>query len=283
MAPAPAPLAAPDDLAATLDLIDGADRPSTSVGASQAQGFAVGLVLRNGMAGAPPPQRVEIDSVLWMGDSIAFDESPGVTAALSGAGLDVTGHAFPGASLTGHAWLPDGQTWLTDRYPDVLANTPADVVVWQLSRFDAPAAIDSNILADTAFVEMALRDHAAVVFLTPPPVRPGAVPNVDDDDWAELEQAARLVAYRYPGRVFVADAAAIWGSRYRRHATDGTPLRKPDGIHVCPLGAAIVGRFVADWLAVHFDGVTPTDPVWWRKTWWTDSRYDTPRGVCTTR
>jgi hypothetical protein len=281
MTPAPRPLAAPSDLAAALEQVGGSDRPTTSVGVSQAQGFAVGLVMRNGVAGAPPPpQRTGIDSVLWMGDSIAFDETPGVTAALSGAGLDVFGHAFPGASLTGHAWLPEGQTWLTHRYPDVLASNDADVVVWQLSRFDAPAPMDTNILADTAFAEMALRDHAAVVFVTPPPMRSGAVPNVGDEDWADLEEAARLVAHRYAGRVFVAEAAAVWGDEYRRHGPEGTPLRKPDGIHVCPLGAAMVGAFVADWLAAHFDGVTPTDPVWWRTSWWTDARYDDPRGVC---
>lgn len=280
MTPLPAPLSAPRDLAATLEQIVESDRP-TSGGMSQAQGFAVGLVLRNGVAGAPPPpQRTEIDSVLWMGDSIAFDETPGVTAALSGAGLEVFGHAFPGASLTGHAWLPEGQTWLTHRYPAVLASNPADVVVWQLSRFDAPAPMDTNLLADTAFVEMALRDHDAVVFVTPPPMRPRAVPNVGDEDWSELEKAARLVAHRFPGRVFVAEAAAVWGDEYQRHGPDGTPLRKPDGIHVCPLGAAMVGSFMADWLAAHFDGVTPTDPVWWRTSWWTDARYDDPRGVC---
>ena len=284
MTPAPPPLAAPRDLAGTLEQIGRSDRPTTSVGVSQVQGFAVGLVMRNGVAGAPPPpQRTEIDSVLWMGDSIAFDETPGVTAALSGAGLELFGHAFPGASLTGHAWMPEGQTWLTHRYPGVLASNDADVVVWQLSRFDAPAAMDANILADTAFVEMALRDHAAVVFVTPPPMRTGAVPGVGDEDWTDLEEAARLVAHRYPGRVFVADAAAVWGAEYRRHGPDGTPLRKPDGIHVCPLGAAMVGSFVAGWLAAHFDGVTPTDPVWWRTSWWTDARYDNPRGVCTSR
>jgi hypothetical protein len=153
-------------------------------------------------------------------------------------------------------------------------------VVWQLSRFDAPAEMDTNILADTAFVEMALRNHAAVVFLTPPPIRAGAVPGLGEADWADLEEASRLVAYRYPGQVFVADAAAVWGAEFRQHGPDGTPLRKPDGIHVCPLGAAMVGSFVAEWLAAHFDGVSPTDPVWWRTSWWTDTRYDNPRGVC---
>jgi hypothetical protein len=62
---------------------------------------------------------------------------------------------------------------------------------------------------------------------------------------------------------------------------DGAPDRKPDGVHVCPQGAARFAAWLVDELAVRFDGVAP-QPVtaWAAGTWSSDVRYDTPTGAC---
>lgn len=65
-------------------------------------------------ASAPPAPAPAITSVLWMGDSLAYELTPGVETALRAAGIDVAIYAYPGISITGDAWLPPGETWIYD-------------------------------------------------------------------------------------------------------------------------------------------------------------------------
>lgn len=217
-----------------------------------------------------------IRSVLWMGDSIAYDLAPGVVTALEQGGLRADVFAFAGVSLTGGAWLFEDQTWLGDIIPGMLAGSPANVVVWQLSRFDSPFDYDANLAAHTTFVDLALPGRVAVVFVTAPPIRPDAVPAGWPENWVDLTDIAQRLAERHPGRVLVADASAVWGSSFVGQADDGVPLRKPDGVHVCPLGAARFGDFLARWIDDHFAGIAPTDPATWPLDWWSDERYAIP-------
>lgn len=219
-----------------------------------------------------------ITSALWMGDSIAYELSPGVVTALTAAGIEIASHAFPGISLTEDSWMPPGETWIYDHHEPMLAANDADVVIWELSLFDTLSARNVLMLGHTAFVDVALRNHQAVVFVVPPPLADGAVPY--SPGWATVTDVAFTVAATYPGRVFVADSAALWGTSFVGAAPDGTPLRKPDGVHICPLGAALFGDFLARWLADHFAGVNPTDTAMWPLDWWSDERYDAPPGSC---
>ena len=62
---------------------------------------------------------------------------------------------------------------------------------------------------------------------------------------------------------------------------DGAPDRKPDGVHVCPQGAARFAAWFVDALDARFDGLTPAFPsAWVGLDWQTSERYDTPVGAC---
>jgi hypothetical protein len=223
-----------------------------------------------------------ISSAIWMGDSLAFEQAPGVQAALESAGLSFATYAYPGVSLSGDAWLNNGETWLYDHHEPLLATTDADVVIWQLSRFDTISPPDILLLTHTTFVDMALRNHGAVVFVTAPPVADSAL-MVLGEDWETLTNVAYQVAERYPGRVFAVDSAAAWGPEFVGQAPDGTAIRKPDGVHVCPLGATMFADFLVHWLADHFAGLHATDVASWSLDWWADDRYDRPEGSCDPR
>jgi hypothetical protein len=221
-----------------------------------------------------------IRSVLWMGDSIAYDLAPAVVESLESAGLAVTTYTFAGVSLSGRAYLPDGETWLEDRVKDVLEESHANIVIWQLSAWDLPEQLDANRVAHTRFLDLALPRRIAVVFVTAPPLDADAYPWWTED-WSGLGEIVGGLAGDHPGRVLVADASPAWGERFVEFAGEGTPLRKPDGVHVCPQGAAIFADFLAHWLDDHFAGVAPSDPSGWSQEWWSDSRYDLPPEACT--
>ena len=229
----------------------------------------------------------DLDGVLFMGDSIAYDLAPAVETGMFVSGISTQTFVFPGVSLTGHDWLPENETWLWDRIPVALLLSRADVVVWQLSFWDAdasPVSYNENLLAHVAFAEMALRGRRAVVFVTPPPIDPLIVePEGGPKDWNGLTSVALEVAARYPGRVFVLDSSRVWGEQYVQYADDGTPLRKLDGVHVCPLGATLFAIFLTDWMAEHFDGVTVPDASTWPLAFWSDERYHRTPNDCAQR
>ena len=215
-----------------------------------------------------------------MGDSIAFDLAPAVIEGLGAAGLHVTTYTFAGVSMSGDAFLPDGETWLEDRIRVELEESRASVVIWQLSAWDLPGQIDLNQLAHTRFVDLALPGRIAVVFVTAPPLDVDAYPWWSED-WTGLDEIVDGLTADHPGRVLLADASRAWGDEFAELADDGTPLRKPDGVHVCPLGATVFADFLAHWLDERFAGVAPVDPSEWSRDWWSDSRYDLPPRACT--
>lgn len=235
-----------------------------------------------GHAADAPRAGAPITSAIWMGDSLAFEEAPGVEAALESAGLAFSTFAYPGVSMSGDAWLNNGETWMYDHHEPLLAGSDADVVIWQLSRFDTISPPDILLLTHMTFVDIALRNHRAVVFVTAPPVADEAL-MVLGEDWAALTDVAYEVATQYPGQVFVVDSAAAWGDEFVGQAPDGTAIRKPDGVHICPLGATMFADFLVRWLADHFSGVQATDVSSWSLDWWSDERYDRPAGSCDPR
>jgi hypothetical protein len=83
--------------------------------------------------------------------------------------------------------------------------------------------------------------------------------------------------------MFVIDSAGAWGSEFVECADDGTSLRKPDGVHVCQLGATIFGDFLVRWLDDHLAGLAPADPSTWPQDWWFDGRFFMPLEVCVQR
>jgi len=219
---------------------------------------------------------ITIESVAWFGDSIAYDTAGGLEGALGAAGVSFNNYSFAGESLTGNLFIEE-ESWLHKRIPKALARRGEALVIWQLSMLDYGAPADVKLATLTSFVELALADHDAVLFVTAPPLEDPAG-EVGKD---ELEQAAHTVAARYPGRAGVIDTSVLWGDGYVRLDASGQPLRKSDGIHLCPLGVARYAAWLTVELSARFNGIAPADPAEWATgSWWDDSRYRTPAGAC---
>jgi hypothetical protein len=93
--------------------------------------------------------------------------------------------------------------------------------------------------------------------------------------------AARSRATDHPAEVFVLDSTVLWGPFAVDLNGDGVPERKPDGVHICPSGSALLGLWLVSELDALFAGVSPADPATWASgEWTTDPRYDDPPGAC---
>lgn len=103
------------------------------------------------------------------------------------------------------------------------------------------------------------------------------------EHWGDLTNIAYEVAERYPDRVIVVDSSPAWADDYVEFADDGTPIRKPDGVHVCPFGALIFANFLVHWFDDNFTGFEATDPSSWPLDSWSDDRYFRPPTVCSSR
>src|SRR6185503_16365174 len=83
----------------------------------------------------------------------------------------------------------------------------------------------------------------------------------------ELDRFFAALPTRYPGVVEYVDIAGALAP------TDGVLLRKPDGWHLCPDGAAAIAQVV-----LSHAGATSTS--WVGGNWRDDPRYDDPPGGC---
>ena len=214
-----------------------------------------------------------ITSVLWTGDSIAYDLAPGVGAALTDAGLLANSSAFPGMRLVG-----DGQFALLPRLQAELPGSGIDVLVVQLSVWDAQSDIADQFAALDALRDLAAADGAQLVLVSSPPT----VDVANDRGLVAVTEHARSIAAANPTSSVFLDSSAVWGATFDDDIDDdGTPERKRDGVHVCPSGAARFGLWLVAELAARYDGVTPTPPTEWALgDWVTDVRYDEPVGSC---
>jgi lysophospholipase L1-like esterase len=208
-----------------------------------------------------------------MGDSVAWDAGPGVEAALTAAGAQVEVRGYVGTGL-----VPAGGPDPLDLFLGDLTSTPRDLAVFQLSSWDLDHPEDEQRRAVRAFRDRARATGATMVFLLPPTVDPDRY----DPDYAALLDEITRMADEDPGGTILLDSTSLWTTAYARDMNgDGIPERKPDGVHVCPSGAALLGNWLTAELAARFDGLTPADPALWAGLpWVTDARYNTPVGVC---
>ena len=211
--------------------------------------------------------------VLWTGDSIAYDLAPAVIAALTDGGLLADSTAYPGIRLVGSDDLS-----ILPRLHDELATLQPDVLVFQISVWDAGASGDELTAALADLHAQARAAGASVVFVPAPPTVDAATDALLQDVTA---RAAELAAADPAGTVLL-DPSAVWGTTFDADLDDdGVPERKSDGVHVCPSGAARFALWLTTELAARFDGVTPTPPAQWATGEWTvDARYDEPVGAC---
>ena len=62
---------------------------------------------------------------------------------------------------------------------------------------------------------------------------------------------------------------------------DKVPERKPDGVHVCPSGAAMYALWLIGEMQLHFADFVPAPAsVWATGNWVDDPRYTQPAGIC---
>jgi peptidoglycan/LPS O-acetylase OafA/YrhL len=219
------------------------------------------------------PARVAIGSVMWTGDSIAYDLAPGVVAALGQAGLATTTTAFPGMRL-----VSDDEFGLLARLEAELPAAGVDVVVVQLSVWDAEDESARQRAALDALQALVGSFGAQLVIVSSPPTTDTAT----DAGLVPLTEHARALAAAQPASTVFLDSTAVWGATFAADLdADGTPERKHDGVHVCPSGAARFGAWLAAELAARYDGVVPASPLDWAGgEWVVDERYDKPVGAC---
>ena len=219
------------------------------------------------------PRRL-VRSVVWEGDSVAFDSALGVDAALKAAGLDASDATYFGVGL-----VPDKGIDPMKVFVDPVLERRPDLVLFQISGWDAFFTPDEQRTGFDAYTSAVLATGAALVFVTPPPTDPDK-PDVEQHFEVMLGFARDLAAQR-PGEAWVLDADALWGAFAYDINGDGVPERKPDGVHVCPQGSALLGNWLAYELAILFDGITPAPPADWAGgDWVNDQRYDNPAGAC---
>jgi hypothetical protein len=159
-----------------------------------------------------------------------------------------------------------------------LPGSGIDVLVVQLSVWDAQSDIADQFAALDALRDLAAADDAQLVLVSSPPTV-----DVDTDrGLVAVTEHARSIAAANPTSSVFLDSSAVWGAMFDDDIDDdGTPERKRDGVHVCPSGAARFGVWLVAELAAHYDGVTPTPPTQWALgDWVTDARYDEPVGSC---
>jgi lysophospholipase L1-like esterase len=215
----------------------------------------------------------QISSVLWTGDSIAYDLAPGVGAALTGAGLLAHSGAFPGMRL-----IDDGQFGLLPRLQAQLPGSGIDVVVVQLSVWDSDNASADQAAALDEVQAFVISIGAQLVLVSSPPT----TDLVNDQGLVALTEHARALAAAQPESTVFLDSSGVWGAVFDADLDDdGTPERKRDGVHVCPSGAARFAFWLTAELTARYDGAVPTPPTEWATgSWVTDARYDEPVGSC---
>jgi hypothetical protein len=204
------------------------------------------------------------------GDSIAYDEEPAVRAAFGASGVPAALFAFPGAGIAMDLADPVAM------YRQNVINERPDVVLYQLSLWDDTAE-PVQLAHYREFTDMVLAHGASLVFVTPPPLRA----DQQNPALARLPAIVAAMVAIDPSRVVSLDSSAVWGAPFAQDMNgDKIPERKPDGVHVCPSGAARFAAWLLDALASRFT-ITPAPLADWATgTWTKDKRYRTPAGIC---
>lgn len=214
--------------------------------------------------------------MMVLGDSVMVDGYPGVAAAARATRrIKPFNNAFAGFGLSTQPWR--------SRYKAAIRERRPDVVVELLGGFDLEAVRDDP-LGYAATVSAAMRllsaDGRILVWVGMLPADPEFV---DDGLRRGLNEIVRAQAAEWPGRVIYVDPDPVFAGPDGAVAVfltrpDGTPvrIRKVDGAHLCPDGAALLGLTVVDALRDPLDlpsGRPRPDGAWTRGTWREDPVY----------
>ncbi len=236
------------------------------------------------------PYRVQI-----FGDSVMFDSSLGILAALEATG-EVTvpaNSAFPGWGLTTlHTW----PSWVSHN----LVTYHPQIAIGSWSWDDTEALTDP--VAYRALLESFMRAMLApgdgadvVVLLQFPQAGPDTSitdPAVRQQTWVTQNRAqdawdaiARQAVTAFPGHALYLTTEELFAPHGRFFTWMQTPqhkwvrARKLDNTHMCPYGAAQFGAFLTEDLTPYLH-LPAMKPGWEYGSWTLDPRYNDPVGAC---
>jgi hypothetical protein len=219
-----------------------------------------------------PPLLEPTKRILMVGDSMAFDEWPAVASALFAGKISIGGYVSPGAGLL------DTRYKATTEINKMVVDFKPDLVLYQGSLWDSGTA-EVQRAAYEQFTDFVLGQGARLALITIPPLR------ADHQDPANLGALTGImheIADKHPGQVFVLDTDEVWGPVFTQDVNgDKVPERKPDGVHICPSGAAMYAIWLMNQLQERFTGFVPAPPELWATGEWVgDPRYINPAGIC---
>jgi peptidoglycan/LPS O-acetylase OafA/YrhL len=209
--------------------------------------------------------------ILMMGDSIAFDEWPAVAAAMDASNIAIESYVSPGAGLLDTKY--DSSVFIDK----AVADLHPDLVLYQGSLWDYGTPAEQRAAYDR-FADVVLAAGARLALITIPPLRADQATT----QLATLTQVMHEVADEHPGEVFVLDSDGAWGPEFTQDVNgDKVPERKPDGVHVCPSGAAMYAVWLQGELQQRFESFVAAPPAEWATGQWVDDpRYTQPAGIC---
>jgi hypothetical protein len=216
---------------------------------------------------APPTRR--ITSVNWTGDSVAYDLAPAVGAALMGAGLQADSNAYLGMRLIG-----DGEFALLPRLRTALPTTDFDVVVVQLSLWDAEYDAATQRAALDELHMLVVGDGGRLVLVSPPPT----IDTARDDLLDAMTAHARTIAAGDPSSTYFLDSTAVWGAEFDADLDDDTPEERRQHAE------AIKEEFqIVDVVDAQNDTLRTSDVVLRLQTLGSDDAYWLDTGILTVR
>jgi hypothetical protein len=205
-----------------------------------------------------------------IGDSGAYDMAPAFVAGFANVGVRSVSTAYPGEGLTRPDGVQDIWTTAIDRYhPDFFI---VSLGTWD-DEFVAANGVDAYRDKVDSVISLLTANGGHVLWLS---VLPSDSSLPDDRPRPDIQESIfRDLPDRHPGVVDFLDLmpalSTPQGTTPRE--VDGHLLRKPDGWHLCPDGAAAVAHAVLAHMGLDSDG-------WDQGQWRHEHRYDDPPGGC---
>jgi hypothetical protein len=186
--------------------------------------------------------------------------------------ISIGAYASPGAGLLNNRYDS------TTEIDKMVVDFQPDLVLYQGSLWDFGTA-EAQRAAYERFTEFVLAQGARLALITILPLR------ADHQDPAQLGSLTGImhdIADEHPGDVIVLNSDDVWGPVFIQDVNgDKVPERKPDGVHVCPSGAAMFTIWLMEELQQRFEGFVPVPPeLWATGEWLGDPRYTQPAGIC---
>jgi hypothetical protein len=228
--------------------------------------------------------------VLIVGDSVMYDATPGIAAALTATGVvTVTPATVFGLGLSTprsvYDWAAHWAQWVSTDHPDLVIGG------WDVAAAHSHGQDWYRALVDRADAVLG-SGGAAVAFLEYPQNRPPTIPGQPTPD-EQAREAGRQVVNRvfaaeaddHPQTVGFIPTASVLENHgtYAAYlpAADGglVRVRKRDNVHFCPAGSERLGADIVSALQAPMALPKP-DPSWRLGPWRADPRYDRPVGTC---